>query len=90
LAIGVDLPDVHALPWAHFRAPEGLDKVPIVAELGAGEREVLALGMQVPGAVVILDERLGRLYAESPKLSFTGRRFSVSLANSTALTPATA
>jgi predicted nucleic acid-binding protein len=28
--------------------------------------------MQVPGAVVILDERLGRLHAEALKLTFTG------------------
>jgi uncharacterized protein len=49
-----------------------LDKVPTAADLGAGEKEVLALGMQVPGAVVILDERLGRLYAEALKLAFTG------------------
>ena len=49
-----------------------MDKVPTVADLGAGEKEVLALGMQVPGAVVILDERLGRLHAEALKLTFTG------------------
>jgi uncharacterized protein len=40
--------------------------------LGAGEKEVLALGMQIPGAVVILDERLARLYAEGLKLAYTG------------------
>jgi hypothetical protein len=28
--------------------------------------------MQVPGAVVILDERLGRLHAEALELAFTG------------------
>ena len=70
--IGVDLPDVRALPWLTIRVPEGLDKVPAAADLGAGEREVLALGTQVPGAVVILDERLGRLRAEALKLTFTG------------------
>ena len=43
-----------------------------MVDLGAGEKEVLALGMQVPDAVVILDERLGRFYAESLKLTFTG------------------
>lgn len=59
-AIGVDLPEVRALPWLKVQAPEGLDKVPTVADLGAGEKEVLALGMQVPDAVVILDERLAR------------------------------
>lgn len=71
-AIGVDLPDVRALRWLKIQAPEGMDKVPTVADLGAGEKEVLALGMQVPGAVVILDERLGRLHAEALKLTFTG------------------
>jgi predicted nucleic acid-binding protein len=71
-AIGVDLPDVRALPWLTIQAPEGLDKVPTAADLGAGEKEVLALGMQVPGAIVILDERLGRLHAQSLKLTFTG------------------
>lgn len=71
-AIGVDLPDIAALPWVKIQAPEGLDKVPTVADLGAGEKEVLALGLQVPNAVVILDERLARLHAEALKLSFTG------------------
>jgi predicted nucleic acid-binding protein len=71
-AIGVDLPDVRALPWLTILAPEGLDKVPTAADLGAGEKEVLALGIEVPGAVVILDERLGRLHAAALKLSFTG------------------
>jgi len=71
-AIGVDLPDVRELPWLRIQPPEGLDKVPTPADLGAGEKEVLALGVQVPGAVVIMDERLGRLHAEAMKLSFTG------------------
>ena len=43
-----------------------------MADLGAGEKEVLALRLQLPGAVVILDERLGRLHAEALKLAFTG------------------
>jgi predicted nucleic acid-binding protein len=44
----------------------------MVADLGAGENEVLALGMQVPGAVLILDERLGRLHAKALNLTYTG------------------
>ena len=71
-SIGVDLPDVRALPWLTIQAPEGLDKVLAAADLGAGEKEVLALGTQVPGVVLILDERLGRLHAEALKLTFTG------------------
>ena len=37
--IGVDLPDVRALPWLTIQVPEGLDKVPTAADLGAGERK---------------------------------------------------
>jgi len=43
------LPDVRALPWLTIQAPEGLDKVLAAADLGAGEKEVLALGTQVRG-----------------------------------------
>jgi predicted nucleic acid-binding protein len=71
-AIGINLPDIESLPWMKIQEPEGLDKVPTVADLGAGEREVLALGLQVPGAVVILDERLARLHAAVLKLTYTG------------------
>ena len=71
-SIGIDLPDIGALSWVKIQTPEGLDKVPTVADLGPGEREVLALGLQFPNAVVILDERIGRLQAEALKLTFTG------------------
>ncbi|MGD0773378.1 MAG: DUF3368 domain-containing protein [Candidatus Solibacter sp.] len=71
-SIGVDLPDVRRLTWLTIQAPEASDKVLAAADLGAGEKEVLALGREVPGAVLILDERLGRVHAEALKLTFTG------------------
>lgn len=70
--LGVDLPNVHTLPWAKIQAPQESDKAPTVAGLGAGEKEVLALGMQFPEAVVILDERLGRVHAAALRLTITG------------------
>jgi predicted nucleic acid-binding protein len=33
---------------------------------------VLALGLQLPGAILMMDERLARLHAEAKKLLFTG------------------
>jgi hypothetical protein len=48
-----------------------MDKVPTVADLGVGEKEVPALGLQLPGAVVILDEGLGRW--DSPDRAPTGK-----------------
>ena len=70
-AMGILLPDVHSLSWIEIRKPESMDRVPDVATLGAGEKEVLALGLEDRNAVVILDERLGRFYAESLKLQVT-------------------
>lgn len=70
--MGIDLPGFEALPWIRICVPEGLERVPTVADLGAGENEVLALGLQVPGTIVVLDDRLARLYAHSLKLTFTG------------------
>ena len=55
-----------------IRVPEFFDKAPSAPDLGRGEKEVLALGMEIPGAVVILDDRRARLYAELLKLTFTG------------------
>ncbi len=70
--MGVDLPDVRALAWMAIETPEGMDRVPTAADLGGGEKEVLALGMQIPNAVVILDDRLARLHAKALRLTFTG------------------
>lgn len=71
-SMGIDLPNVRALSWIAIQSPEGLDKVPTAPDLDAGDTEVLALAMQVPGALVIMDERIGRLYAAALKLTFTG------------------
>ena len=70
--IGIDLPDAARLPWVKIQAPTGLGQAVVAAGLDAGETEVLALGLQVPGSVVIVDERLGRFYAEAFQLEFTG------------------
>ncbi len=52
----VDLPAVEALDWMRIRQPAGGLLLPIVADLGAGEREVLALGTETPDSLVILDD----------------------------------
>jgi predicted nucleic acid-binding protein len=70
--LGVELPSVNTLPWVKIQAPPESAQVPAAAGLGAGEKEVLALGMQFPEAVVILDERLGRVHAAALGLTITG------------------
>jgi uncharacterized protein len=69
---GIDLLHLERLPWITAESPEGLDKVPTAAELGAGEKEVLALAMQRPGSLVVLDDRLARSHAEALRLTVTG------------------
>ena len=69
---GVDLPAFEALDWMRIRQPAGRLLLPIVADLGAGEREVLALGTETPGSLVILDDALARQYARMLNLTLTG------------------
>jgi predicted nucleic acid-binding protein len=69
---GVDLPAFEALDWMKIRQPAGRLLLPIVADLGAGEREVLALGTETPDSVVILDDALARQYARILNLTLTG------------------
>jgi hypothetical protein len=69
---GIDLPDVRAFAWMRIQVPSGWQNVPTSPSLGAGEREVLALGIEVPGVVIIVDDRLARVHAAALNLTFTG------------------
>ena len=69
---GIDLPHLDRLPWINVESPQGLDKVPTAVELGAGEKEVLALAIQRPGSLVVLDDRLARAHAAALRLPATG------------------
>jgi uncharacterized protein len=44
----------------------------MVTDLGAGEREVLALGVESADSIVILDDALARRYARLLHLTVTG------------------
>jgi predicted nucleic acid-binding protein len=69
---GVDLPAFEGLDWIRIRQPAGRLLLPIVADLGAGEREVLALGTETLDSLVVLDDALARQYARMLKLQLTG------------------
>jgi len=56
----VDLPKFESLDWIRIREPTGRLLLPIITDLGAGEREVLALGTETPDSLVILDDALTR------------------------------
>jgi len=70
--LGVDLPDLDELGWLSVRPPFSRPAVPLVHDLGPGETEVLMLGLESPGAVLVLDDALARRIAETLKIPFTG------------------
>jgi predicted nucleic acid-binding protein len=87
---GVDLPAFEALDWIKIRQPAGRLLLPIVADLGAGEREVLALGTETLDSLVVLDDALARQYARMLKLRLTGTLGVLLKAKEAGLVPALA
>jgi predicted nucleic acid-binding protein len=70
--LGIDLPDVSVLDWVTIRSPASEAVLPLVAELGPGEKEVLMLALELPGSIVILDDSLARFIAETIGIKLTG------------------
>jgi uncharacterized protein len=71
-ALGVALPELDTLPWIKVRRVEGLAVLPLVSDLGAGEREVLALALEADNPLVVLDDALARRVARRLDLAMTG------------------
>jgi uncharacterized protein len=71
-ALGFDLPDPTALPWMCVVRPQSMAILPAVSDLGAGEREALALAAETPAAILIIDDGLARRYANHLRVRFTG------------------
>lgn len=46
--------------------------IPAVVDLGPGEAEVIALGLEHPGSLLILDDQLARRMAALNHLTYTG------------------
>lgn len=71
-ALGIRLPNLEELEWLSVRTPASQMAVPLVHDLGPGETEVLMLGLEMPGSVLVLDDALARRVAETLKIPFTG------------------
>lgn len=69
---GVSLPHLESLPWLRVGRVQNVATLDLVPDLGAGEREVLALALQLDDPLVILDDALARRFAERLKLRLTG------------------
>lgn len=69
---GIDVPDVGALAWVHIRPVASAALVPVVVDLGDGEAEVLALGLETANSMLIIDDQLARRIADLHALRYTG------------------
>ena len=59
-ALGVSLPDIVGSDWISVRRPISAAALPLVTDLGPGETEVLALALELPETVAVLDDALAR------------------------------
>ena len=72
LARSVPLPNACHLPWLDVRPVKEPALLPLVNRLGDGEREVLALGLESPGALLLLDDLDARRQASALGLKVSG------------------
>jgi predicted nucleic acid-binding protein len=71
-AQGADVPDLSTLSWIKVQNVKISEFLKFIPDLGPGEAEVLTLGLENMGSLIIIDDRLARHIAELQKLTFTG------------------
>jgi predicted nucleic acid-binding protein len=71
-AHGVSLPDIPSIDWITVKRPQGHALLPLVPELGPGEREAIALAIEIKDSLLILDDALARRYAQLLGVTMTG------------------
>jgi uncharacterized protein len=69
---GIDVPKIDAIEWIQVRPVASAVLVPAVIDLGQGEAEVLALGLEIPNSLLIFDDKLARRIADLYHLKYTG------------------
>lgn len=70
--LGVSLATLEELPWLQVRSVRDRTLLPLVTHLGDGEKEVLALGLESPDALLLLDDWDARRHARAMGLDVTG------------------
>jgi len=71
-AQGEDVPQLENYTWVEIRSVSMPKYLQLIADLGPGESEVLALATNHPSALVILDDKLARRIAEMQGFRLTG------------------
>ena len=70
--LNLHLPDPTSLQGLTVRSVRDNTLMPLVTNLGDGEKEVLALGLETPDSLLILDDRHARRYALALGLKISG------------------
>jgi predicted nucleic acid-binding protein len=71
-AQGIDVPDLATFDWIKIASVTVETLIPNVIDLGCGEAEVIAIGLEHPGSLLILDDQLGRRIALLYNQRYTG------------------
>lgn len=69
---GINVPDIHSIDWILITPVKSISLIPAIIDLGQGEAEVLGLGLENPGSLLIFDDQLARRIANIHKLKYTG------------------
>lgn len=69
---GIAVPSPSDYAWISILRVKNPQLMPMIKDLGAGETEAIALGLEHPGSLVILDDQLGRKIARASGLRVTG------------------
>lgn len=70
--VGVVVPRLAEYPWIRAAEVRGSAVLPAIVDLGRGEAEVIALGLERAGSLLILDDMLARRVAALNGLRVTG------------------
>jgi len=87
-AQGEDVPQLENYPWVEIKSVSMPRYLQLIADLGPGESEVLALATNHPSALVILDDKLARRIAEMQEFRLTGTAGVLLRAKQNGLVPA--
>ena len=68
----IDVPMISDIGWMHIRSPSAKKFPPFPVDLGVGEAQVIALGLELGGSLLVLDDRLARRMARVNGLPVTG------------------
>lgn len=69
---GVHLPNLAALTWVKVAQPTQTGFFPVIGRLGRGELEVISLGLENHGSILVLDDGLARHHAKRLGLPIKG------------------